>query len=174
MSEEILIPKIFVHEEFGEIRTFIKDGKILFAAVDVCAKLDIKNHRDALSDFNEDEKDVVTTDTLGGVQKILVVTEPGLYRLIFKSRKPTAKKFQYWVFHDVLPTLRKTGSYNMDENPNFGGNREYFPRDLSEKWLKEKTAEALIRIAKMTPSKELKKEILCESYFFLTDKELFK
>ncbi len=51
--------------------------------------------------------------TLGGSQKMLTVTEPGLYRLIFKSRKPVAKHFQRWVFHEVLPAIRKIGSYTL-------------------------------------------------------------
>lgn len=66
-----------------------------------------------MADFDEDEKGVYTIYTLGGEQEMLTVTEAGLYRLIFKSRKPVAKRFQWWVFHDVLPTLRRTGTYSI-------------------------------------------------------------
>ncbi len=61
--------------------------------------------------LDEDEKGVAIVNTLGGDQEMLVVNEPGLYRLIFKSRKPVARRFQRWVYHEVLPTIRKTGSY---------------------------------------------------------------
>jgi prophage antirepressor-like protein len=82
-------------------------------AVDVCNVLTIANYRDALSDFDDDQKGVVTIDTPGGKQQLLTVTEPGLYRLIFKSRKPIAKRFQRWVFQEVLPSIRSTGSYSI-------------------------------------------------------------
>lgn len=82
-------------------------------AQDVCDVLEIRNHRDALADFDEDEKGVASTDTLGGTQEMLTVKEPGFYKLIFRSRKPVAKRFQRWVFHDVLPTIRKTGKYEI-------------------------------------------------------------
>ncbi len=55
------------------------------------------------------------TDTLGGAQEVNTVTEPGLYKLIFKSRTPEAKRFTRWVTHEVLPSLRRTGIYRMDE-----------------------------------------------------------
>lgn len=51
--------------------------------------------------------------TAGGEQEVLTVTEPGLYRLIFKSRKEVAKRFQRWIFHEVIPSIRKTSSYSI-------------------------------------------------------------
>ncbi len=61
--------------------------------------------------LDEDEKGVAIVNTLGGDQEMSIVNEPGLYRLIFKSRKPVARRFQRWVYHEVLPSIRKTGSY---------------------------------------------------------------
>ena len=61
--------------------------------------------------LDEDEKGVAIVNTLGGDQEMSIINEPGLYRLIFKSRKPVARRFQRWVYHEVLPSIRKTGSY---------------------------------------------------------------
>ena len=76
-----------------------------------CEALEISNSRDALSRLDDDEKGVASTDTLGGVQEVSIVNEPGLYTLILGSRKPEAKAFKRWVTHDILPAIRKTGRY---------------------------------------------------------------
>ena len=82
-------------------------------AVDVCRALDIKNVRQNLAEFPDDEKGVCITYTLGGPQKMNIVSEPGFYRLIFMSRKPEAEKIKRWVFHEVLPRIRKYGFYGL-------------------------------------------------------------
>lgn len=87
----------------------------LFVAADVCAVLEIAEHRSATRDFEDDEKGVQTVHSPGGPQDMLVVTEAGLYRLIFASRKPVAVAFRRWVWHEVLPALRTTGRYDMHE-----------------------------------------------------------
>jgi len=78
-------------------------------AADVSTILEIKNVSDALANFDGDERGIANIYTPGDDnpqgQEMLNVTEPGLYRLIFKSRKPVAKCFQRWVFHEVLPSL---------------------------------------------------------------------
>lgn len=96
-----------------------------WVAVDVCKVLDIANHRDALSDFDEDERGAVgITDSIGREQEMLTVTESGLYRLIFKSRKEVAKRFQKWVFGEVLPSIRRQGFYSGGtQNPT----QQFFP-----------------------------------------------
>ncbi len=81
-------------------------------AADVCAALSIANSRDAVTRLDEDEKGVATIDTLGGRQEMATVNESGLYSLILGSRKPEAKRFKKWVTSEVLPAIRKTGSYN--------------------------------------------------------------
>lgn len=105
----------------SDLRTFIFENQDVrvagtakapeWVAQDVCDILSIAEARSSLRDFDEDEKGVCTMHTPGGVQELLTVTEFGLYRLIFKSRKEVAKKFQRWVLHEVLPAIRKTGSY---------------------------------------------------------------
>ena len=82
-------------------------------AIDVCTVLELTNPSDVLSDFDDDEKGIANVDTPGGKQKMLTVKEPGLYKLIFKSRKPVAKRFQKWVFSEVLPSIRKAGVYSV-------------------------------------------------------------
>ena len=98
----------FTNIEFGELR-IIKDdnGMIWFCAADICRALDILQPTKALNKLEEDEKGVTLIHTLGGPQNMLIVNESGLYRLIFRSDKPNAKPFQYWVFHEVLPKLRQ-------------------------------------------------------------------
>jgi prophage antirepressor-like protein len=96
-----------------DIRVVIHNDGPWFVAKDVCEALEISNNRDALSNLDEDEKGVVITDTPGGPQEVLCVNEPGLYRLIARSRKPEAKTFQRWVYHEVLPAIRKTGRYSL-------------------------------------------------------------
>ncbi len=97
--------------ENKQIRTFGTKFEPWFAAVDVCAILDIKNSRDAVSRLDEDEKGVVLTDTPGGQQEISIINESGFYTLILRSRKPEAKAFRRWVTHEVLPSIRKRGYY---------------------------------------------------------------
>jgi prophage antirepressor-like protein len=99
--------------ETKEIRVIMRDGEPWWALRDVCNTLEIVNASDAAGRLEDDEKGVVLTDTPGGAQKITVVSEPGLYRLIMRSDKPVAKRFQRWVFHEVLPEIRKTGSYSV-------------------------------------------------------------
>jgi prophage antirepressor-like protein len=88
-------------------------------AQDICDILEIESARSAIADFDQDEKGVATVFTILGKQVLSTVYEPGLYRLIFKSRKPEAKRFQKWVFSEVLPSLRKYGVYPPPENSSY-------------------------------------------------------
>lgn len=93
------------------VRAFVRDGAEWFVAVDVCRCLDLGNTSRAIARLPDDEKGVTTGNTLGGNQTMSCVTEPGLYRLIFESRKPEAERLKRFVFHEVLPALRRTGAY---------------------------------------------------------------
>ncbi len=104
----------------AEVRTITRDGEPWFVAADVCNVLSIANvslavngnpSRADAGGLDEDEKDVCTVNTLGGEQEMLCVNESGLYALTFKSRKPEAKAFKKWVTAEVLPAIRKTGSF---------------------------------------------------------------
>lgn len=103
-----LVPFVY---EGRRVRSVLIDGQPWFVAADVCAVLDIKNGRDALTGLDDDERGVATTDTPGGDQQVSIINEPGLYSLILRSRKPEAKKFKRWVTHDVIPQIRRTGGY---------------------------------------------------------------
>jgi prophage antirepressor-like protein len=81
------------------------------AANDVCAILGLNNPRQALSRLDDDERGVITSDTLGGPQSINTVTESGLYALVLTSRKEEAKAFRKWITAEVMPSIRRTGAY---------------------------------------------------------------
>ena len=84
-----------------------------WVAADVCAVLEIRNSRDAIARLDDDEKDdVAITDTIGRQQMMTTINESGLYSLVLTSRKPQAKAFKKWITSEVLPSIRKTGSYN--------------------------------------------------------------
>lgn len=102
--------QIFNSGEFGEIRTIEIDGKPYFVGADVAKALGYNNPRDAVSRHC---KGVVKRDTptSSGIQSMSYINEGDLYRLIMKSKLPSAEKFESWVMDEVLPTIRKTGSY---------------------------------------------------------------
>ena len=102
--------KIFNYEN-ANVRTTVRNGEIWFVLKDVCDVLSIQNYRNVSAKLEDDEKDVHQMDTLGGLQKIIIVNESGLYKTIFRSDKPEAKKFMRWITHEVLPTIRKHGAY---------------------------------------------------------------
>ena len=82
----------------------------------MCDILGIESARSSIADFDPDEKGVRTVYTLGGKQNLATVYEAGLYRLVFKSRKSEAKRFQKWVLGEVLPSIRKYGIYPPPED----------------------------------------------------------
>jgi len=97
-----------------DIRVTAIDGDLWFVASDVCKILDHSNVSVAISRLDEDEKGISNVYTLGGNQSLLCVNESGLYHLIFTSRKEEAKIFRRWITDEVLPSIRKTGSYSAD------------------------------------------------------------
>jgi prophage antirepressor-like protein len=105
--------QIFNNQEFGQVRVINKSGEPWFVAKDVCGILEIRNSRDAMDRLSESMKGVATTDTLGGRQEMNIVSEAGLYKLVFTSRKPEAERFTDWIATDVIPSIRKTGSYSI-------------------------------------------------------------
>ena len=102
--------QIFNNPEFGEIRTIEIEGKPYFVASDVAAALGYANPRKAVSDHC---KGVTKRDTptSSGVQSMSYIGEGDLYRLIMKSKLPSAEKFESWVMDEVLPSIRSTGYY---------------------------------------------------------------
>lgn len=105
----------FLFEGESVVRIVTMDGEPWFVAADLCRILGIKNAADALKRLEAAEKGIAISDTLGGRQELLTVSESGLYALIFRSRKPAAVRFRLWVTNEVLPAIRKTGSYSNGE-----------------------------------------------------------
>ena len=93
------------------VRIIEKDGEPWFVAKDVCDILEISRQQNATRYLDDDERGGCLVDTPSGTQEMVIINEPGLYRLIFKSRKKEAESFKRWVCHDVLPSIRKTGAY---------------------------------------------------------------
>ena len=120
-------PTVFNFESHQVRMVTRDDGEPWFVAADVCDALGLENSRDATKRLDDDEKGVGSIDTLGGAQDLTVINESGLYSLILGSRKPEAKKFKKWVTSEVLPAIRKSGSYStegpanaqpqLDQNP---------------------------------------------------------
>ncbi len=113
--------QVFQNDQFGQIRVGCDDidAEPWFVAKDVCSILDLSNPRSSLALLDDDERGVHSVDTLGGMQQMTTVTEPGFYKLVMRSRKPEAKAFQRWVSHEVLPAIRREGGYMVarDETP---------------------------------------------------------
>lgn len=106
--------KIFENEQFGTIRAIEKDGEPWFVAADVCRALELGEVHVAMRRLDDDEKGRCSIPTLGGTQEMTIVNEPGLYSVVLGSRKPEAKAFKRWITHEVIPSIRKTGSYTFD------------------------------------------------------------
>lgn len=101
----------------SNIRTLLIENEPYFVGKDVAEVLGYSNNRKALADHvDEEDKGVTKCDTLGGKQNLTVINESGLYSLILSSKLPQAKEFKRWVTSEVLPTIRKHGTYSMNDN----------------------------------------------------------
>jgi prophage antirepressor-like protein len=99
-----------------EIRVAVREGEPWFVAKDVCEALGIVNHKDAISRLPEHQKDGVgITDPIGREQLTTIISEAAMYKLAFRSNKKEAEAFTDWVASDVLPAIRKTGSYSLSQ-----------------------------------------------------------
>ena len=102
----------------SKVRTFERNNEVWFCLKDVCRILEIKNHKDVISRLNKDGVDSTDlTDRLGRKQKATFINESNLYKVIFQSRKPQAEQFTEWVTGEVLPAIRKKGSYGLPTTP---------------------------------------------------------
>ncbi len=113
MNEEITV---FKSEEFGNIGTVQNDNEIWFVARDITRALGYSNSSKAVGDHVDlDDRGVTKRYTLGGIQETVIINESGLYSLILGSRLPNARKFKRWVTSEVLPSIRKTGGYQLPQ-----------------------------------------------------------
>ena len=106
------VPFLFEGEHLVRI-VYGADSEPWFVGIDVCHVLGISDHTQTLGRLNEDERGRDMIPTPGGDQRVIIVSEPGVYRLMFSSRKPEAERFKRWLAHDVLPSLRRTGRYEF-------------------------------------------------------------
>ena len=112
--------EIFNNPLFGSVRAFAdENGEPWFVAADVARVLDIQNTTDAIKCLDDDERARYNLgrSANGGGGETNIINESGMYSLIFRSRKPEAKKFRKWVTEEVLPSIRKTGSYSITKSP---------------------------------------------------------
>lgn len=104
---------VFNNENFGDVRTIRIDDEPWFVGRDVAKILGYANPNDALAKHvDEEDRGIAKCDTLGGIQEMMIVNESGLYSLILSSKLESAKKFKRWVTSEVIPQIRKTGSYH--------------------------------------------------------------
>ena len=106
---------VFKFNGQNQVRTILREGEPWFVAKDVCEILELEKIDSAIRELDDDEKGTHTMSTLGGNQRMSIVSESGLYALVFKSRKHKAKAFRKWVTSEVLPTIRKTGQYSQSQ-----------------------------------------------------------
>ncbi len=108
--------KIFENEEFGQVRTINIDGEPWFVGKDVAKILGYKDTSDAMRRHVDDEDKLTRCFTDSGQKRELyIINESGLYSVILSGKLPSAKRFKRWVTSEVLPVIRKTGSYEMDD-----------------------------------------------------------
>lgn len=152
--------QIFENSEFGSVRTVEVNGKTYFVANDVAKALGyvetakaIRTHCKGVS-----EMDIPTN---GGIQKMKIITEGDIYRLVIKSQLPDADKFESWIFDEVLPSIRKHGNYSVQEKP---VNAELSPElqmlqgllnQMVQKELEDKERDRQIALANETAKKSI-------------------
>lgn len=113
--------RLFDSGEFGSVRAMVvEDGTELFCAKDVASALGYKNVNDAIKKHCKGVAKRYPLETSGGTQELRFITEPDVFRLIVRSKLPSAQRFEAWLFEEVLPALRRTGAYvaaPADETP---------------------------------------------------------
>lgn len=165
---DIVIPasEIFSYQN-TPVRIVVKNDLPWFCTKDVCAVLEIRNHNDAIIGLDDDEKSrVAIPDPHGRKQETGFITESGLYALMFKSRKDEAKRFRKWVTNEVLPKIRKNGSFSLDERTKLLENINQLQIESSSKTEElAKMNKAKIRAEKLHAS------ILQKQHFFKFSKK---
>lgn len=123
--------QLFENAEFGKIRTLVLDGEPWFVGKDVALALQYTNPQKAVRDHVlEEDRGVNKMDTPSGKQNLVIINESGLYALIFGSKLESAKRFKHWVTSEVLPAIRKTGTYNLTPQ----NHMELMFQDMKMEW----------------------------------------
>nr|DAR86822.1 MAG TPA: repressor domain protein [Caudoviricetes sp.] len=145
--------QVFENPEFGTVRTIIKDGEPYFVGKDVASILGYTAERNAIA-AHVDEEDKLTHhfSASGQDRKMTIINESGLYSLILSSKLPAAKKFKRWVTSEVLPSIRKTGGYNVKHDDALQSKRV----EIMERNARTRAANLLLKIAERTNIPEYK------------------
>lgn len=108
--------KLFENPEFGAIRTIEEDGKVLFCGKDIASALGYSDPKKAIARHCRGGTKRPLTDSLGREQEAVFIPEGDIYRLAAKSELPGAERFESWIFDEVLPSIRRTGGYNIPKD----------------------------------------------------------
>jgi prophage antirepressor-like protein len=132
-SEEGSSPIPFLYEDQHLVRVINRDDDLWFAAKDICERLGFSNVGAAIQGLDPDERSSTMLMTSGGQQEMALISEPGLYKLLSRSRKPEARAFDRFVRHVILPTIRKTGAFgSLPHDPRAVGEFNAASRLLGE------------------------------------------
>lgn len=137
--------KTYTNSEFGEVRTVLIGGEPYFVGKDIAVILGYAKPRNAIASHvdAEDKKDAPIQGALGGMQNMTVINESGLYSLILSSKLPTAKRFKRWVTSEVLPSIRRTGRYDIKDSYAIDDPVERAKRWIEEETIRRKQAEQI-------------------------------
>ena len=131
---------IFTNEEFGNVRTIVIEGKPYFCAKDIATALGYSNPRASVSRHCKGvTKRYILTE--GGNQEMSFIPEGDIYRLIIRSKLPSAEKFENWVMDEVLPQLRQTGSYSMTKQDSY---MIEDPIERAKRWIEEQEEKKML------------------------------
>lgn len=121
MQKEV---QIFSNKEFGEIRTIMINDEPWFVGNDCAKALGYKNLYNGVNkNVDEEDRRISPVESASGIQQTTIINESGLYSLIFGSKLESAKRFKKWVTSEVLPSIRKTGSYGQAQIPQTTGEK---------------------------------------------------
>ena len=142
--------QVFSSTEFSNIRMTVIDGEPIIVLGDICKNLKLNNVSKVALQL---DKDNITTsyviDSLGRKRVVKAVTEAGLYEVIFMSRKPEAKAFKHWVTHEVLPSIRKTGSYSVEQTKQLKAANDHITKlekELEEQYVLSRNFDRMLDI----------------------------
>ena len=162
---------VFNNAEFGQVRTMEINGEPWFVGKDVAAALGYERATKAISDRvdKEDIDEIPIQDSIGRMQKTPIINESGVYALIFGSKLPNAKKFKHWVTSEVLPTIRKTGSYSITQTKTDSYMIEN-PAERARRWAEEYEERLALecKIAEQQPKVEYYDAVLNKSGLMTT------
>ena len=162
---------VFNNAEFGNVRTMEINGEPWFVGKDVAASLGYERATKAISDRvdKEDIDEVPIQDSIGRMQKTPIINESGVYALIFGSKLPNARKFKHWVTSEILPTIRKTGSYSITQTKTDSYMIEN-PAERARRWAEEYEEKLALecKIAEQQPKVEYHDAVLNKSGLLTT------